>query len=221
MNDVKMKGIDISHWNDIYDYDKLAEKEDFAMLKLGGEEGSPGKFKKDKMFDKHYTELSKRNVAIGVYFFMSMKKTVIRNYSETARKAADWVCEQLKGLTIKMPVAIDVEGLTSTSREEVTAYVNAFCSRIEEKGYYVTVYGSEYSTFAALLNLEQLGDYDIWVAKYSESKPHRLKRYGMWQYTSKGATDYCHGRIDKNYAYYDYPCIIEKAGLNHLKEEKK
>ena len=43
----------------------------------------------------------------------------------------------------------------------------------------------------------------------------------MWQYSSNGSVKGLAGRIDMNYAYYDYPAIMKKSGINGFQKEAK
>ena len=99
--------VDISFWQpaSTIDYDKLAESVSGVILR-----GAYGIWV-DTQFEKHYEELSKRNVPIGVYHY------VIGNYS--GKQQAGIFFEAVKGKKLRLGLWNDVEdrrvttGLTS------------------------------------------------------------------------------------------------------------
>ena len=84
---------------------------------------------------------------------------------------------------------------------------------MEKLGYYVGIYASDISGFKDMMNINELTDYDKWVARYG-AKPSYVTSYGMWQTTSSGRVNGYNGNLDLNEAYKDYPNIIKENGLN-------
>lgn len=50
------------------------------------------------------------------------------------------------------------------------------------------------------------------------SAPTYNGSYGMWQYSASGSVPGISGAVDLDYAYQDYPSIIQNAGLNGWKK---
>lgn len=207
---VKMRGIDLSHWNNVKNWDEVAKHNDFVMLKLGGEENGRGSFRQDVRFFRHYEEATKRGMHIGCYFFMGKRNMICADPKESV----EWVLSHVKGLELDMPIALDFENQSSSLKTLNTEYVKSWCSLMEEGGYYVAIYASEISGFKDCLIAEELTAYDKWVARYRTREPDM--DCGMWQYTSTGSVSGILGDVDCNVSFKDYPTIIRSHGLNFV-----
>lgn len=208
MRIAKMVGIDLSHHNTITNWKYIAEDNDFVMLKLGGEERGPRSFRIDPTFKERYKKAKENNLHVGAYFFMGK----IGNIERDPEYAVEWVISQLKGFSLDMPVAIDFENQWASKKNENTEYVKDWCVLMEDAGYYVSIYASEVSGFHECLNAKELEAFDKWVARYRTKEPDLS--CGMWQYISRGIVRGVKGYVDRNFAYIDYPAVIEKKGLN-------
>lgn len=214
---VQLKGIDISEHQapSLIDYDKIARQISFAILRVGFTGwGTGSSLNADQSFEKHYTELSKRGVPIGVYWY-SCANTPEEGVAE-AKKLLDLI----KGKKIEYPVYWDSEDnhhQRPSSKAALTAAARAFCETIEKARYYVGIYASA-SWLYSELDMVALKDFDVWVAHYGVSTPGYRGAFGMWQHTSSGSLDGYAGRLDLNIAYKDYKAIIKAAKLNHLEE---
>lgn len=201
-----MYGVDLSHWNS-WSNSLLARTiggVEFAMLKIGGSDKR--NYYIDKKFLEHYHTAKMRGIKVGVYFFAG---AAFRGTLE-GQRCARYVLEQLKKFNIEldMPIAIDVERGSSKYRNQQTLATVAFCEEIEKAKHYAVIYGADVATFKTLLNMSALEKYDKWVARYGK-KPEYVKKYGMWQWTSKGKVKGFSGNIDCNIAFKNYPEIIK------------
>lgn len=210
-----LKGIDLSHWNKVTNWDLVAKNVNFVMLKIGGEEGRAGVFKPDSKFLEYYHELDKRHVPVGGYFFAGNKPCIIKASQVTTARMCRRIDEYLKmnDIVFDMPLALDWENQNPASRTSNTMYVEDWCNYMEDLGYYVTIYASDVSGFNETLYSSRLTEFDKWVARYGK-EPEFVKNYGIWQYTSTGKLSGVNGNVDLNYAYLDYPDIIRTRGLN-------
>lgn len=208
----KMVGMDLSHWNVVKSFEQAVMNLDFVMLKVGGEEIQAGKINFDSKFEHYYEEFHKRKIPVGAYFFMGGKAKIING-------EPDAICSQLadylSSFELEMPLALDVEGKMYGTRESRTRYVKKWCKCMESYGYYVSIYGSDISTFKELLNLEDLKEFDKWVARYGKY-PEYVKKFGMLQYTDCGKVQGINGNVDLDVAYINYPEVIRKNHLNRL-----
>ena len=87
------------------------------------------------------------------------------------------------------------DALSKSARTKITI---AFCNEIAKAGYVAGVYASE-NWFKNQLDFNQLGNYFIWVAKYSQNKP-TTAHYDAWQYGSKQFS-WAKAPIDVNHWY--------------------
>lgn len=201
------QGVDLSRWNIVSDYKKMKKAGiDFAILKIGGSEA--GLFK-DKSFDKHYDGCKAAGVSVGAYFYAG------RNFITSARglEAGKYCLQLLEGKQFEFPIYIDIEESATAYREGATDAAISFCNLLEHYNYYVGIYGSDVSTFMNRLNISRLDQFDKWVARYG-NKPEYVKKYGMWQKSSKGIIEGIEGNVDLDEAYKDYKKIIKNKHLN-------
>ena len=72
----------------------------------------------------------------------------------------------------------------------------AFLGDIQEAGYTPMMYFNSYQS-RHMLHLEELTDYDFWLAMYTTRMdfPYKVK---MWQYTDKGTVPGISGNTDVN-----------------------
>ena len=142
---------------------------------------------------------SKAGIEVGVYFFSQALNNV-----EAVEEASMVIslCEQYH---LDYPVYIDSESSGSTGRadnltaEERTTVTQAFCETIESAGYTAGIYGAR-NWLNTRLNMDELGDYTIWLAEYRDI-PQYEGYYEMWQYTSRGSIDGITGNVDLNISY--------------------
>lgn len=206
---MEMKGADLSRWNYVYNYELVAKELDFVILKSGGSDAG---FYKDGSFEQKYNRFSKLYVPMGAYYFVGPEF-----YGKGAGVAdAKRFLDQVKGKRFEFPLFLDIETTSPARKSEATTAAIWFCETLEEAGYYASIYASDISGFKDRLEIERLTAYDKWVARYG-SKPKYMTNYGIWQASSSGRVDGIQGNVDIDYAYQDYPAIIKKAGLNHLK----
>lgn len=204
---MEKKGIDISYYQGNIDFNKLKGKVDFAMVRT-----SYGNFKEDKKYKEYIKGLESVGIPYGFYHF-SYATTVAE-----AQKEAEGFLNIIKNYKPLYPVAFDVESSSVTQNvraDELVDIVDAFCSKVQEAGYYVSIYAN-LSYLNGKLNSNKLDKYDKWLAQWS-SNPTYDKPFGMWQYSSKGSITGIDGNVDLDISYKDYPLIIKENNLNNYK----
>lgn len=209
---VQLKGIDVSKHQGKIDWDKVkADGIQFAMIRLGY--GSDVKSQDDEYFEQNVQECERVGIPWGAYLY-SYAMTV-----EDAKSEAAHILRLLKGKKPTYPIAFDMEDADGykkkrgmPSNKTLVDICYTFLDTVEKAGYYVTIYASKY-WFEHILNDPKLDRFDKWVAHWAPKCTYKGK-YGMWQFTSTGRVNGIYGPVDMNYAYYDYPNIIKKAGLN-------
>lgn len=210
------KGIDVSRHQMAIDFHAVKEQGfSFVMIKAGGADDG---YYKDRCFEQFYKDAVNAGLHVGAYYFTSQDFYTENNGIAEARHFLTLI----DGKKFDYPVAVDVEAVSPIhGKNGITKATIAFCRVMEEAGYYVTVYASDYSGFVMRLNLNELSAYDKWVARYNTKGPLIVSQYGMWQYG--GSTNYiCNAKVegvassacDQNYSYLDYPSIITRAKLN-------
>lgn len=200
-------GIDISRWQKNINYDIVAKQIDFAIIKAGGSDAG---FYMDSMFKTHYTQLhDMRLVPCGAYYFVGSQFYGMGSGVADAKR----FIKMLQGKKFEYPVVLDVETTSPARKKDATDATIAFCEEMEKAGYYVSIYASDISGFKDKLDIDRLNAYDKWVARYG-SMPKYVKKYGIWQTSSKGRIDGINGNVDTDISYMDYPAIMKRAHLN-------
>ena len=211
------KGIDISKYQAGIDLNNIKNNGyDFVIIRAGYTGWGDGESKAiDPSFEDSYKRAKAAGLGVGAYYF-----TIATSYQEGVDEA-NWLYNNcLKGKQFDYPIYIDVEDdtggkqyLRKAGKDATTQGIKGFCEAMEKLGYYVGIYASDISGFKDMMNIDELKDYDKWVARYGK-KPEYVTEYGMWQTTSSGKVSGYNGNLDLNEAYKDYPNIIKSNGLN-------
>lgn len=133
------------------------------------------------------------------------------------------LADALRGKTLEMPVAVDVEDnkfrvLGKQALTDLTAYA---LKKVEDMGFYAQLY--TYTSFAKTrlyMGGAALSPYDVWLADYTGKTPAVTFAYNSHQHTSKGSVPGITGNVDLNVTTLNYPKIIRKKGLTRLREGK-
>ena len=202
-----MKGIDVSRWQGDIDWKSVkADGIEFAIIKAGGSDAG---FYKDRKFEQNYKGAKDAGIAVGSYYFVGSGCTSTEDGKADARRFV----EMLAGKKFEMPVYIDLESTSISSKKGATDAVIGFCDVMESAGYYVGIYASDIAGFKDRLDASRLTRFDKWVARYG-SKPSYITEYGMWQSSETGKVNGINGNVDLDTAYKDYPTVIKQLGLN-------
>jgi lysozyme len=209
------RGIDVSEWQKTIDWEKVkAAGIDFAMIKAGS-----GRNRIDPQFKYNISECNRLDIPCGVYWF-SYAYT-----EELAHNEAKYCLEAIAPYKVDYPVAYDFEydsvgnaekvGVKIT-KEMASSFARAFLGDIEAAKYYAMLYtNADY--LSRYFDAELAKRYDVWLAKWPANPDPNKKppeAGGIWQYSNTGSVDGISVRVDLDAAYYDYPGIIEKNGLN-------
>lgn len=202
-----MKGIDVSHWQGDFDWSAAKnEGYSFAVIKGGGGDGG---LYTDSAFRRNYEAAKALGIPVGAYFYCGAK-TISR-----AREEADYFADNiLDGRQFELPVYADIEdhGMLALGPRALTDIAVAFCSRLEERGYFAGIYSS-LSYFSSRMYDDELKRFAHWVAQWADRCTYSDEScLGMWQYSSSETV--AGVRCDTDVLYVDYPAMIKQKGLN-------
>lgn len=201
------KGIDVSSYQGIIDWESVKNNIDFAILRCGY--GDDCISQDDRMFKRNADECTRLGIPFGVYIFCY---------------AADWdnirsevlhTLRMINGYHLSYPVFLDLEDsktIGSLNPCTIGDYAQYFCSEIQKAGYYPAIYANKY-WFTSILTDKRFEKWDKWVAQYYTECTYD-GTYTMWQYSSDGHVDGINGRVDMNICYVDYPAIIGNASVD-------
>ena len=199
-----LKGIDVSYAQGVIDWKKVKASGlvDFAILRAGyGKETS----QIDDQFSRNYTACKQLGIPVGVYWY-SYATTV-----DEAEQEAKVCLQTIQGKQFEYPVAFDIE--EARCLPQADALSTTFCTALENAGYYTAIYtfkSALESNFSAAVK----NRYDIFLSHTGVQQTDYAGSYGLWQYSWTGCIPGISGDVDLDYAYKDYPTMIQNAGLN-------
>ena len=199
-----LKGIDVSYAQGVIDWEKVKASGlvDFAILRAGyGKETS----QIDDQFSRNYTACKQLGIPVGVYWY-SYATTV-----DEAEQEAKVCLQTIRGKQFEYPVAFDIEEARCLLQAD--ALSTTFCTALENAGYYTAIYtfkSALESNFSAAVK----NRYDIFLSHIGVQQTDYAGSYGLWQYSWTGCIPGISGDVDLDYAYKDYPTMIQNAGLN-------
>ncbi len=199
-----LKGIDVSYARGVIDWEKVKASGlvDFAILRAGyGKETS----QIDDQFSRNYTACKQLGIPVGAYWY-SYATTVAE-----AEQEANVCLQIIQGKQFEYPVAFDIE--EARCLPQADAISTTFCTALENAGYYMAIYtfkSALESNFSAAVK----NRYDIFLSHIGVQQTDYAGDYGLWQYSWTGCIPGISGDVDLDYAYKDYPTMIQNAGLN-------
>ena len=199
-----LKGIDVSYAQGVIDWEKVKASGlvDFAILRAGyGKETS----QIDDQFSLNYTACKQLGIPVGAYWY-SYATTVAE-----AEQEANVCLQIIQGKQFEYPVAFDIE--EARCLPQADAISTTFCTALENAGYYTAIYtfkSALESNFSAAVK----NRYDIFLSHIGVQQTDYAGSYGLWQYSWTGYIPGISGDVDLDYAYKDYPTMIQNAGLN-------
>ena len=204
-------GIDVSYYAGTIDWQKVNQNgPDFCFVRVGYANGD-GTITMDSEFENNMNGIADTCIDAGLYLY-SYLRTV-----QAAADAAGYFVSIAQAYNLTMPLVLDLEDLKvygTLGRELTTEIALTFLGRVRDAGYYPMLYSNP--NFVGLyLDMEQLSEYDFWVADYRSWIGYQGP-YTIWQFTDQGVVDGIDRRVDLDIAYRDYPALIKSEGYNHL-----
>lgn len=195
-----IRGIDVSAYNRVDDYAKVAgDKIKIAILRIT-ERGNVV----DSTFERNYKGFRDNGIKVGVYKYSYALNTA------QAEEEAKKVLEVMRGRKLEFPVFYDMEWSQQRNlpRAEITRIVKAFRKVIVEGGYLFGIYCNT-DWYYHVLDTANL-PYDYWLAAYPYNDRGVIVEslrppVGIgWQYSSKGRVPGIEGNVDLDVFYKDF-----------------
>ena len=193
-------GIDVSAWQGNVDYKAVREAGcSFVIMRVGY---YYTKVKPDDYFRQNLKNAADAGLEVGVYFY-----TTDRN-EEDVRAHVRWICEQLGGQKLDLPIVFDWEEFSDFQRYGMSIrglndIYAAFADEVVKQGYKPMLYSSR-----NLLN-------EIWSERIKRSTPvwlaHYVREtnyageYAIWQQSPYGRIPGIAGDVDMDIQYLDKP----------------
>ena len=217
-----MKGIDISEFNGMIDFDKVKNEVDFVMIRAGF--GARTKLNKpakvDKLFKKNVEGCIKVGLPFGIYYYSNAL-----NVGE-AKDEVSFILSTIKDYKemISFPVAIDMEDsdrykVNSGFPEKQTLcnICSTACDIIGNAGYYPIIYAN-LDYFKNYLTDDSILKYNKWLAWWNKEAIEKVdkQKYQMLQYTSTGTISGIGTNVDINESFIEYNKLI--LYINNIKK---
>lgn len=214
---VERYGIDVSRWQGVIDWDKLAENADLSFVILRAASGCAY----DSKFKEYIKEIKRVKIPFGLYFASTALSV------EDAEKEADFAIGVLREHGSDYPAFYDVElaSQKALGTETVTAILKTWLDRVSAAGYNAGYYTNK-AWLDTVIDEKQLEGYPLWYAAYpsvSEKtltdapKDNREKlsypQAAIWQWSSNGRVDGINAKVDLNVCYETYPASPKKEYL--------
>lgn len=183
-------GINVSEDNGDIDWQLVSEDDvSFAMVCAGGRKSdADGKSEvfEDQNLEDNINGAAEAGLHVGVYYILDLSE------KDEVQEEAEELVSRLDAYQSKIsyPVAVWVNSPSEEDRQahqsksDWTDYVISFCDVLEDAGYEPMIYGN-LASFVMMLNIENLEQYDKWIANTGASL-YFPYRFSMWQYSTTG-----------------------------------
>ena len=214
---VERYGIDVSRWQGVIDWDKLAENADLSFVILRAASGCAY----DSKFKEYIKEVKRVKIPFGLYFASTALSV------EDAEKEADFATSVLREHSAEYPAFYDVElaSQKALGTKTVTAIIKTWLDRVSGAGYKAGYYTNK-AWLDSVIDEKQLEGYPLWYAAYPSvaektltdaPKDNRSKlsypQAAIWQWSSNGRVDGINAKVDLNVCYETYPASPKKEYL--------
>ena len=195
----RVPGIDVSAHQGQIDWQAVADSGvEFAMIRLGYRGYETGQLHVDEYARRNLEGARAAGLKVGAYFFSQAL-----NEQEALEEAA-LALVVLDGFSLDLPLTYDWEYVAEDKRtgdmdgDTLLACVHAFCGAVSADYEPMVYFNQELSR--TLLDLEQVGEYPFWFAKYSGELdvdfPVRI-----WQYSDSGTVPGIEGPVDLDWYF--------------------
>lgn len=197
-------GVDVSSHQGEIDWETVkAAGIDFAILRCGFRGYGSGQLAVDERFDQNIQGALAAGIEVGVYFY-SQAISVAEAIEE-----AEMTLALIGDSPVTYPVVYDWEIVPEDEARTDSMTVDllndctkAYCDTIREAGLNPMVYQNK-RTSLLKLDLQQLTDYDFWLAEYNDEATY-FYDYRIWQYCSDGSIPGISGDVDLNVCFVPY-----------------
>ncbi|TFG74938.1 MAG: lysozyme [Thermodesulfobacteriales bacterium] len=185
-----VRGIDLSHHQDIIDWDILT-REDLSFAFIKATEGGDHK---DTQFERNWERAGDIGLVRGAYHFFTFCKPGLEqalNFIQTVPVEKD-----------TLPPSIDLEFSGNCqarpSKEELQHELNVFAKLIEQRYGQIPIVYTTKESYNAFLAGDDLG-YPIWIRDiYTKPDLPDGSKWDFWQFTHRGRIHGIDGFVDLN-----------------------
>ena len=215
----KAYGIDVSSHQGVIDWQQVANSGvSFAMIRALTWSNSANYYVIDPYFEVNVRNAKANGIKVSVYLYSyAFSEAEIEEEVFFFLNSAELKRLRDDGIVFDYPVYIDYEDPLVINNvldpQRKTDIVRHGMNILDQNGYLPGFYTYDY--FArSLMNAQQLINegYEFWVAHTSATSNPWGDAAGIWQYSHTGKVPGIQGNVDLNYAYKNYPSIINPGG---------
>lgn len=189
-------GIDVSKWQGDIDFKAVkAAGADFVIIRVGH---CYDEISKDKYFEANLKNAKAAGLQVGVYLYTTATD------ADEAREHARWIVDQLRGVSLEMPIVFDWESFDNFQQYDISIHdLNevylAFADEVSTLGYKPMLYGSK-NRMNTIWSDEAKAAAPVWLAHYTEQTDYEGD-YMMWQASCTGRIAGIDGDVDLDILY--------------------
>lgn len=202
--DGKVRGIDISHYQDNINWEKLrnANIQD-TPIRFIFVKATEGSDIIDENFNLNFYQARKCEFIRGAYHFFSTKTS--------AERQARFFCKVVQLEDDDLPPVLDVENAGDLTPQQLQREVLVWMKIVEQHYGVPPILYTYYNFKTRYLNTPEFDRYPFWIAHYYESKLKYSGDWAFWQHTDAGRVDGIKGYVDINLFNGDYKDLVQQT----------
>lgn len=210
--DGKVRGIDISHYQDEINWDKLRNAQlqgtpvNFIFVKA-----TEGTNILDENFNQNFHHARRNDIMRGAYHFFSTKSS--------AKQQAKYFCKMVQLEEEDLPPVLDVENIGDYSKEKLQSEVKTWMQIVEKHYGVPPILYTSYKFKTSYLSTPELDRYPCWIAHYYIDSLVYQGEWKFWQHTDAGKVDGIKGYVDVNLFNGTYEDLVNLTIGAQRKEE--
>lgn len=183
---VEIQGVDVSHYQDVIDWDTVAAKQPLRFAFVKATEGSGYT---DSLFCHNWDALKRLHIRRGAY-----------HYFRASGCGYEQALNFLQSVEMQpgdMVPVLDIETTDGMPEEIMLEETRVWLQTVEKSlGVKPILYTNQHFYERNLAG--QFDDYPLWVARYSDERPaiNNGRQWDIWQYSNKGCIDGISKRVD-------------------------
>ncbi|WP_260288501.1 glycoside hydrolase family 25 protein [Peribacillus aracenensis] len=191
-----IKGIDVSHWQGVINWDKVA-KDGVKFVFIKATEGTS--YSKLSYFKDNVPKALAAGLKVGAYHYAKFATV------EEAKAEAAYFLGSIRSFGLNYPAVLDLEeNKRSASKKILTDAAIAFLEAIEDAGHTAMLYTGK-SFLEKHLDESRLKKYALWIARYNSTLGRSAD---IWQHSDTGKVNGISTKVDLNIAYRDFTYTV-------------
>ncbi|MFJ7681169.1 glycoside hydrolase family 25 protein [Peribacillus butanolivorans] len=187
-----IKGIDVSHWQGVINWNKVA-KDGVKFVFIKATEGTS--YSKLSYFKENAPKALAAGLKVGAYHYAKFATVA------EAKAEAAYFIDSISSIGLSYPAVLDLEeNKKKANKKTLTDASIAFLEAIEDAGHTAMLYTGK-SFLENALDESRLKKYALWIARYKSTLGRSTD---IWQHSDSGKINGISTKVDLNVAYRDF-----------------